>query len=223
MKGNNKRLFAYLLMLCVCIQCFTGISQEKIYAKIQANEVRVVEIEETELPSEATVVSEGSITALYDNVTDIYMSEGDIYQVHPKMLPKNAKDQIAYVVSESAIASVSEEGLIQACSKGVTIVSAKLDNGAKIDYSIHVGDLVESISFFNVQDKITLVKNQTRRLQVKITPGEKKNVEVSYTSSDEKIVSVTKDGEIIANKIGNAYIEAEALDGSKVTKKYWLR
>ena len=219
MKGSNKKLFAYILILCACMQCFVGVQQEKVYAKIQANEVRVVEIEETELPNEAVVASEGSITALYDNVTDIYMSEGDIYQVHPKMLPKNAKDQIAYVVSESAIASVSEEGLIQAYSKGVTIVSAKLENGAKIDYNIHVGDLAESISFINVEDKIELVKKQTRRLLVKVTPNKLKNVKIKYTSSDEKIVSVNKDGEIIANKKGNAYIQAEALDGSKVTKK----
>lgn len=68
-----------------------------------------------------------------------------------------------------------------------------------------------------MKDEITLGKKGKAKLEYSLLPDNAANKDVTWSSSDEDIVTVTEDGEITAVSVGVAYITAEAADGSGTT------
>ncbi|MBQ8316848.1 MAG: Ig-like domain-containing protein [Lachnospiraceae bacterium] len=154
-----------------------------------------------ELPGDTTVL-------LY--VGDSY-EEGDVvYYYH--YVPKDGTSNSSLDYTGSAV--VDADGyisiVINHCSDYVlTDVAA----GTAVDkITIDASMLEDMEEAFTVGDEVELVAN--------ITPSNASIQDVEWSSSDETVVTISKDGVVTAVGVGKATITALAKDGSGVTSTY---
>lgn len=74
---------------------------------------------------------------------------------------------------------------------------------------------VKSISFQKYEDTLTIKKGETLKLKVSISPKKAKNKRLKWSSSNNKIVTVTSKGVIKGKKRGKATIVVKTTDGSR--------
>lgn len=76
-----------------------------------------------------------------------------------------------------------------------------------------------SIEWEKYDDTLTIKKGEKQKLKVKYTPKKKVNKTLKWSTSNKKIVTVTKDGTIKGKKKGKATITAKTKDGSGLSIK----
>lgn len=165
-------------------------------------------------------------TGMSMRVMDIQMGLGDIYQLQPELIPATATDRVLFSSANSEIVEVDEEGVLQAVGYGKTTVTVSMDNGTQLQCTIQVGTIASKLSF-GQKKGLRIGKGQSCRLQINILPETVSRRDLLWTSQDESIVTVQKNGKITGHKIGTTTITATTLDGSdlqatiqvKVTKK----
>ena len=143
-------------------------------------------------------------------------------QLKVTVLPENADDRtVEWKSSNPKVATVSAKGKVTALKKGTATITctARDGSGVKVSCRITVKDrLVSKISLNKT--KVSIGKGKTFQLTVKkITPTTAFNRKVKWSSSDQKIATVDKNGKVKARKKGTCYIICTAADGSGVKIK----
>ena len=69
---------------------------------------------------------------------------------------------------------------------------------------------------------ITLKAGTARKLYVRISPVDATNKELSYSSSDEKVLAVDETGKVTALKEGNSVVTVSTKDGSNKSTKFYV-
>jgi uncharacterized protein YjdB len=148
----------------------------------------------------------------------IFLTASKTLQLQTSVLPDNASIKtVIYKSEDEKIFTITSSGLLTGISAGeaeLTITAG--DNfGVKASYIVVVtegGKLVQSISIENIGNGIrTLQTKNSLSLQIKILPDDADNKNVTYTSSNEKIFTVSSSGLISALATGNANITVTAL------------
>ena len=75
-------------------------------------------------------------------------------------------------------------------------------------------DKPHRINFSNVENKFQMTKGDVIYLETEIIPKEAINKNVTFTSSDEKVLRVAGDGQLTAVNGGTATITASLEDGN---------
>ncbi len=140
---------------------------------------------------------------------------------HLTVLPANALNKsLKYESSDTLIATVDENGLITTLSKGIfNITVTSLDNETvtkelKFESYIKVTEIeVTNLDSYVIYDRMTLDLAQC----IKVLPEEASCKIVTYSSSDEKILTVTSEGKVTGVTSGKATITITSVDG--VTKE----
>lgn len=112
--------------------------------------------------------------------------------------------------SNPSVASVNN-GQIIAHSIGKTIITVTDNNSNKATCSISVIDNyipISSIVLTNQNESLLL--NESRQLDVKISPDNASNKLLVYSSTNPDIVSVNQNGVITGKKVGSSYITISA-------------
>ena len=126
--------------------------------------------------------------------------------------------------SDSEIATVDANGKVTAGTKaGTVIITGKDASGKEVSYTINVTQAdvnvirdqntigVESVLFD--QEAYTVDKGKTLPITVTVTPNNATDKSVKYSTSDEKIATITDAGIIFGVKAGKAVITATASNG----------
>lgn len=134
--------------------------------------------------------------------------------------PANAFHQQAeWTSSNSAVATVDENGTVTAHSVGSATITAKSTDPTvpwlSATCRITVGQAVTGITIN--YDAISVPVKGSATLSAKITPTNASNRGVVWTSSDENVASVSASGSVQGISEGEAVITATAADGSGVT------
>lgn len=134
--------------------------------------------------------------------------------------PANAFHQQAeWTSSNSAVATVDENGTVTAHSVGSATITAKTTDPTMPWLSatcrITVGQAVTGIAIN--YDVISVPVKASATLSAKIAPANASNRNVVWTSSDENVASVSAYGSVQGISEGEAVITATAADGSGVT------
>lgn len=109
---------------------------------------------------------------------------------------------------------VSEKGELTAIAPGEVKVTATMDTGSK-SFTVQVKPKrVESIEILN--KPLVIPVDSQIRLNVELTPSDAYELGVKWTSSDQKILSVAKDGTLTNLGTGKARITATAADNPKM-------
>ncbi|MDR0884370.1 MAG: Ig-like domain-containing protein [Oscillospiraceae bacterium] len=147
--------------------------------------------------------------------------KGKTTQITPIIVPKNASYQnIKYVSSDPAVASVNSKGVVTGKKAGVahiTITETKSGKKSGNSVPIVVKDAKSGLAYISV-DAVrltgpkTLIVGKTGQLSVVVQPFDA-NQKVEYISSNTGIATVNSKGLVSAKKAGAVTITAYSKDG----------
>ena len=101
-----------------------------------------------------------------------------------------------------SVATVDENGLVTALAKGDVTIEAKATDGTEVTASItlHVAQDVTEVTLKET-DLIVSVK-RSEELKATVLPREADNRKLIWTSSDESVATVSRDGRVTGKKAG---------------------
>lgn len=135
--------------------------------------------------------------------------------------PDNTTDkdnEIKWSSADEKVATVDAEGKVTAVGKGDTTITATITNNEGTEISktcdVHVGKSVTGITLS--ETSITLAEGQTKDLTATVEPAGADDAEVTWTSSNDSIVTVDDSGKVTAvGANGKATITASTANGTK--------
>ncbi|MBR3995892.1 MAG: Ig-like domain-containing protein [Clostridia bacterium] len=151
------------------------------------------------------------ITGLPETVSIV---SGDSLQLKANVLPAKAEQVVVYSSSYEAVVSVDETGKIIANSAGKAIVTASAGSYSE---QIEISVASEAIPVENivVQENISMPVNATVRINTKIIPENATYTSISYSSSNNEVVSVDESGNATAKSVGEAAVFVKVGEVSK--------
>lgn len=165
------------------------------------------------------IIQSRPMTSITTDVTNLSMIKGDTYTVKTTYLPENASDtRMTWKSDDAKVATVNSSGVITAVGAGTTsiTVSAVLpqsdDNHtiAKATILVTVRERLVSIAFGSNAEYIAVGGSKT--VDLRFTPSDNVNKNVTYSSSDTSIFTVTQEGVITGVKEGIAVLSCVAED-----------
>lgn len=153
-----------------------------------------------------------SVTVTSENGASI--EPGSTLQLSATVTPENATDsKVTWSTSDSNVATVSESGLVTGVSPGSAKITA-MAGGVSGSIDITVDSiLVESIS---IGDDFEMSIGGSKQLECTLTPSNATDRNVTWTSSDESVATVS-DGKVTAVGKGTATVTATTTNGKTAT------
>lgn len=170
-------------------------------------EVIAVSVYETaQGSSEITVLQ--PVEGIEISRTEKPMKVGETFTLTATVLPEDAYDHsVTWESSDEEIASVDENGVVTAKKLGsVTITAYSADKEIKAECAVRVIRLVDSISF--TKSSIIIEKGEAVVLTPVILPEDATEKQLTWTSSNENVVTVDATGAVSAIGGGKATVRA---------------
>lgn len=157
-----------------------------------------------------------TVTQKASGVTlDVYtvtVAVGESYTVTATPNPATATETtFTWSSKDKSIATVDNNGKITGVAAGSTVILVKTSTGSLEYVYVTVYSQVTGMSLN--YDNVTLVKGDTFKLKAVFTPSDVTNKNVTWKSSNDKIVTVDKNGKLKGIKGGAAIISATSEDG----------
>ncbi len=142
------------------------------------------------------------------------------------VLPENASNKkVTWESSDPDIVSVNTNGQVTGRACGTATITCSAADGSGVNKSIEVTVVqkVTSIRWDN-NTALTINKDESATPTVTILPDDATNKDLIWTSSDEKVLSVSDNGKITAVGGGTATITCSTADGSnlKITREIFV-
>ena len=149
--------------------------------------------------------------------TDLTMNIGAIQNIVATVLPENTSNKIVTWESSDPEVATVNNGQVRAVSCGDAVIScvAADGSGASAECNVTVIQMVTGIKILDVTNPVTMNKDSEMQLSTEILPENATNPDISWSSSDESIVTVSEDGKLYAKDGGSAVITCTATDGSE--------
>lgn len=165
-----------------------------------------------------TVTSETiRVSAVMLPVSSISLTILETTTLVPEIIPINATDRsVTWSSSDSSIADVNEKGVIIGRKEGTAVVTVKTNDGNYTD-SCAVMVNMSAISLNNLtlnKHYLTLATKSSEKLSAIIGTSVSNNV--IWSSSDEKVATVDKNGKVTAKTYGTAAITAVSASDKNV-------
>ncbi len=159
-----------------------------------------------------TIVVKQKPTNVKLSVSNLTMNAGEYFYLDPVLTPANAtKEGLVWECVDTNIATVSPTGRVTAKEAGQTLIIVKTENGATAYCKLTVLEAVTGLEI--TPGKATLDVGERLQLYTEFTPATASNTSVYWTSSDENIATVDKDGEVTAKQGGLVVIQCTSDDG----------
>lgn len=159
-----------------------------------------------------TIVVKQKPTNVKLSVNNLTMNAGEYFYLDPVLTPANStKEGLVWECVDTNIATVSSNGRVTAKKGGQTIIMVKTENGATAYCKLTVLEAVTGLEI--TPGKATLDVGERLQLYTKFTPATASDTSVIWSSSDEKIATVDKDGEVTAKQGGLVVIQCQSYDG----------
>lgn len=176
-----------------------------------------------------TIVAENKSTSYKVNVVDkinlksinispetLTLTEGNNGKLNVSFNPENATDKkVTWKSSNTNIVTVDESGNIKAISPGsATITAISNDGEYESSSKITVKSLDRSLKSISInKTELTLKVGESETLSINYNPSYASNKEVSWSSSNNDIVTVDN-GKVTAIKPGTVEIKATSKEGN---------
>lgn len=142
---------------------------------------------------------------------EVDMNKGESYLLKCTQNPSTANETVLWCSEDSNIASINQNGAITANAKGTTVVYAiTTQTERRAECIINVYAPISSISLSATNKTIKVGDSNVITATIYPTSYDGS---VTWSSSDEEIVSVDQNGKITANKVGVADIKATSSGG----------
>lgn len=138
-------------------------------------------------------------------------------KIRYSVLPGNATNtNVTFKSLNEKVATVDANGVVTGVSEGnADIVITTEEGGFEAKCTVRV-DGIDARGIERVGDKtVTMGLNQTRQLQVKITPSDTTNKNVQWTSSNNSVATVDSNGVVTSKNSGSTIITVTTHNGLK--------
>lgn len=149
------------------------------------------------------------------NATEVTINNGSTTTLIMSVTPADFTDEVVWKSSDTSVATISDTGVVTAKNVGVTTIRVSVGN-KNASCQVTVVQPVTSISLNKTS--LSLDGGSTYQLTASVYPSNANNKEITWSSSDETIATVSDSGLVTALKKGSATITVAAQDGSGVTK-----
>ena len=158
------------------------------------------------------------VTSVTLDKTELDMHLSDTFQLNATVLPENATNKaLTYSSLRPAVATVDASGKITALVEGTTIISVLSQNNpaASAQVIVNVTKLVVSVNEVKLDvEALDLTVGGEHNLVATVLPDNATDKSVTFSSLDEDVATVDKDGKVSAIAAGNTYVFCSANDGS---------
>ena len=161
------------------------------------------------------------VTSVTLNKTSLTLTEQETFQLSATVSPDNATDKIVtWSSSNTAIATVSQDGLVSAIAVGSTTITATAGE-KKATCTVTVSrKVVPATSITLDYANIKMTKRKMVTLHATVLPEDATDKAVTWKSSNTTVATVSNNGNVTAIKAGSATITASigGLSASCVVK-----
>ncbi len=156
-----------------------------------------------------------NVTRIFLNKTLLFLTEGEEFTLEATVTPDNATNkEVTWTSDNEAVTTVSAEGVVKAIKAGTANITATSeDSGVNAKCEITVKEKVINVTrIFLNKTSLFLTEGDEFTLEATVTPDNATNKEVTWTSDNEAVVTVSAEGVVTAIKAGTANITATSED-----------
>ncbi len=157
-------------------------------------------------------------TGISLNRTSATINNGETLQLTATVSPSNASNKaVTWSSSDTNIATVNNNGLVTAKSRGNATITATTTDGSNLSAScsVTVNQLATGITLNKTQ--ATISNGETLQLTATVSPSNVSNSTVTWSSSNTSVATVSSSGLVTAKSRGTATITATTTDGSNLS------
>lgn len=215
-------------------------SDEAVAHVDQSGKVTAVAAGRATITVESTDGGLRRATALFDVIDKIIYTEALILDPIELELFEDVKATVAvtfapenttykhlrWSTDNPTVATVDENGLVSALSKGMAIITAHAMDGSGVTATlpVTVSELIsiEEIEILSGHTEV-FAENEVRAIAFSVLPAAASKQFVAWASADEAIATVDENGVITARGIGEVMITARSTDGNEVTETFIIK
>ncbi len=187
-------------------------STGKVSAKSTGSAVIILRTADGGFSVYCTITVKRVATTVKLDVSELNLKTNEYYYIKTTLTPKDSTDtDLVWESSDTKIATVDDDGKVIAKDAGSAIIMVRTEAGGVAYCKVNVTQPVQSL-MLNFSDK-TIFTNTKFTLEVSITPSSATNLAVTWKSSNEKIATVSKSGEVFGLVGGTTVITCTSLDG----------
>ena len=118
--------------------------------------------------------------------------------------------ELTWTSSNTAVAKVDKNGMVTACGAGSAVITATTTDGSRLKATcaVTVPTWIQPTSVNFSVTSILGVNEEGYKCSASISPGNSSMTNVTYTSSDESVLTIDADGTLHALKVGTADVTA---------------
>jgi uncharacterized protein YjdB len=159
-----------------------------------------------------------AVTGVTLTPTTATLSTNGTTQLTATVSPSNATNKnVNWTSSNAAVATVNSSGLVTAIAAGTaTITATTVDGGKTATCSVTVTTSTVAVTGVTIAPTtLTVGINGTAQLSKTFTPSNATNQNVTWSSSNSGVATVSSTGLVTGKAAGNATITATTADGNK--------
>lgn len=163
------------------------------------------------------IVNEITATSIL-TMTELYLSNSEVYQMTWKVAPEKASQEIIFTSSNPEIVSVSKDGLLAAVGVGEATITMVSKANQEVTKEVNV--IVESVDPADIETKkeVSITIEEEYQIIWEVTP-KGASQEVEFESSNNSILEVDEEGCIKPKKIGKAFVYVTSKEDSSIRER----
>lgn len=146
---------------------------------------------------------------------ELTLREGDYARLKPSLSPSDAMTQYTWTSDNEAVASVDTDGYVYAHTAGTAIITVETTNGLTARCRVVVTQAPDSIS---MPEEVIITVGYGYQLAPEFAPYDA-TADLTWKSSSEDIVKVSRNGYITAVSEGEAEVTVKTDNGLNTTTK----
>ena len=154
------------------------------------------------------------VTGITFDITDITLSPGGRKGITATVSPSNAYNKsIIWSSSNPSVATVTTDGVITAIGEGTATIIATTESGN------HTASCNVTVSIIHVngivfdKSSLTMIVGNVQQINATISPSNAASKQITWTSNDSTVATVSSSGQVTAVSKGSAVITATTADG----------
>lgn len=189
-----------------------GIGETPIYVTFNGRTIGYVTLESMQ-PVESIVLDKTEINLEYGTFVDASKKTATII---PTILPDNAgHTEVTWASSNTKVATVSQTGVIKAAGNGTATITCTSSHGADgasviAECTVNVTQRVNGVNIS--KSSLNMFVGDVDILNGTVNPTTAVNKDVEWSSDNEAVATVDKNGNVTAISVGIAHITCTSVD-----------
>jgi hypothetical protein len=174
-------------------------------------------VEETGIEVFAYAKSDIAVESISLDQTSLKLLEGQKQALTASVLPADAADKsVTWASDNTAVARVDADGLVTGVAAGKAVITATTKDGGKTATCTVTVTPVIHVKCISLNKAWVIIRaGQKGTLSAAVSPSNATNKDVSWSSSNSRIVSVDQNGRYTGLRTGTAVITVKSADGGK--------